>query len=83
MWGWIIALIIGGVAGYIAERIMKVDHSLPVNIALGVAGAFLFNLIAWIVLGVTGGNIIWNLLAGIVGACALIWGWDRYQSRNN
>jgi len=83
MWGLIFALIIGGVAGYIAERIMKRDHSLVVNIALGVAGAFVFNLILWVLFGISGGNILWQLLAGIIGACALIWGWDRYQQRNS
>ncbi len=81
MLGFIIALIIGGVAGYIAELIMKVDHPIWLNVVLGVAGAFLFNILAWLVLGIAGGNIIWQLVAGIVGACALIWAYNRYEKR--
>ena len=81
MLGFIIALIIGGVAGYIAERIMKVDHPIWLNVALGVAGAFLFNIVAWLLLGISGGNILWQLVAGIVGACALIWGYREYEKR--
>ena len=69
------------VAGYIAERIMKVDHPIWLNVLLGIAGAFVFNLIAWLFLGIAGGNILWQLIAGIVGACALIWGYREYEKR--
>ena len=81
MLGFIIAIIIGGVAGYIAERIMKVDHPIWLNVILGMAGAFLFNIIAWLLLGIAGGNILWQLVAGIIGACALIWGYREYEKR--
>lgn len=81
MFGLIIALVIGGVAGYLAERIMKVDHPIWLNVVLGVGGAFIFNLILRIFLGISGGNILWQLLAGVVGACALIWGYNEYQKR--
>ena len=81
MWGFIIALVIGGVAGYIAERIMNVDHPIWLNVVLGVAGAFIFNLIVWVFFGIAGGNILWQLIAGIVGACALIWGYREYEKR--
>lgn len=81
MLGFIIAVIIGGVAGYIAERIMKVDHPIWLNVVLGMAGAFLFNILAWLLLGISGGNILWQLVAGIIGACALIWGYREYEKR--
>lgn len=81
MLGFIIALVIGGVAGFIAEQIMKVHHPIWVNVVLGVAGAFLFNVLAWLVLGIAGGNIIWQLVAGIIGACALIWAYHQYEKR--
>lgn len=81
MLGFILAIIIGGVAGYIAERIMKADHSVFVNVALGIAGAFLLNLVLSIFFGIGGGNLLWQLLAGIVGACILIWGYREYRKR--
>ena len=81
MLGFIIAILIGGVAGYIAERIMKVDHPIWLNVVLGMAGAFLFNILAWLLLGISGGNILWQLVAGIIGACALIWGYREFERR--
>ena len=81
MFGFIIAIVIGGVAGYIAERIMKADHGLVINIALGIAGAFLLNLVLAIFFGIGGGNILWQLLAGIIGACLLIWGYREFKAR--
>lgn len=81
MWGFILALIIGGVAGYIAEKLMKAEHSLVINVVLGVAGAFIVNLILSLFLGLSGGNIFFQLIAGIVGACALIWGYRQYKLR--
>ncbi|MBU1175795.1 MAG: GlsB/YeaQ/YmgE family stress response membrane protein [Alphaproteobacteria bacterium] len=83
MLGFIIAIVIGGVAGYIAERIMKVDHPIWLNIVLGMAGAFLFNIVSWLLLGIAGGNIVWQLVAGVIGACALIWGYREYEKRRS
>jgi len=37
--GWIAAIIIGGVAGWLAEQFMKSDMGLVMNIVLGIVGA--------------------------------------------
>ena len=37
--GWIAAIIIGGIAGWLAERFMKSDLGLLMNIVLGIVGA--------------------------------------------
>ena len=37
--GWIAAIIIGGIAGWLAERFMKSDVGLLMNIVLGIVGA--------------------------------------------
>ena len=81
MLGLIFALIIGGVAGTIAARFMKADNSLILNIILGVSGSFLLNIILGFVFGLWGGNILWQLLIGIIGASLLIWGYRQYQNR--
>ena len=39
--GWIAAIIIGGIAGWLAEQFMKSDMGLLMNIALGIVGAAL------------------------------------------
>ncbi len=71
--GWIAAIIIGGLAGWIASGFMKSDTGIFLNILLGIIGAavarFLFGL-----LGVSFGGWIGYLVAGAVGACILIWG---------
>ncbi len=83
MWGLLIAIVVGGIAGYIAERIMKVDHPIWLNVVLGITGAFLFNIILW-VLGFGGAtNIVGQLIGGIIGACLLIWGYREYEKRRS
>ncbi|MBY5933477.1 GlsB/YeaQ/YmgE family stress response membrane protein [Tateyamaria omphalii] len=70
--GWFAAIIVGALAGWIAEKIMKTDHSLLLNIVLGILGAIVFNAILTFVFGSTLGGWIGQLVAGIVGACILI-----------
>jgi uncharacterized membrane protein YeaQ/YmgE (transglycosylase-associated protein family) len=71
--GWIAAIIIGGLAGWIASSFMKSDTGIFMNIILGIIGAaiasFIFSL-----LGVSFGGWIGYLVAGIIGACILIGG---------
>jgi uncharacterized membrane protein YeaQ/YmgE (transglycosylase-associated protein family) len=81
MWEFLMWIVVGGAAGYIAERLMGEDHNLVVNVALGVAGAFLINILLATILGLTGGNVIAQLLSGIAGACALIWIHREYKKR--
>src|SRR5262249_30815342 len=69
--GWIAAIIIGGIAGWLAEQFMKSQMGLLMNIVLGIVGAavasWLFSL-----LGITFGGWIGYLIAGFIGACILI-----------
>jgi len=69
--GLIISIVIGGFAGWVAEKIMKSDMGLLANIGLGMLGAFLAK-IAFGLLGISFGGPTGYLVAGIVGACALI-----------
>lgn len=70
--GWIAAIIIGGIAGWLAERFMESQMGVFMNILLGIIGAaiasFLFGL-----LGINFGGWVGYLIAGFVGACILIW----------
>lgn len=70
--GWIAAIVIGGVAGWLAEKVMKSDMGVFMNIILGIVGAAIANaVLAWA--GVVLGGWIGYLIAGFVGACVLIW----------
>jgi uncharacterized membrane protein YeaQ/YmgE (transglycosylase-associated protein family) len=70
--GWIAAIIIGGVAGWLAEQFMKSDMGILMNIFLGVIGAVVASAILS-VFGVHLGGWLGYLIAGFIGACLLIW----------
>jgi len=70
--GWIAAIIVGGIAGWLAELFMKSDMGLVMNIVLGIVGAavasWLFSLI-----GISfGPGWVGYLIAGFIGAVILI-----------
>ena len=70
--GLIGAIIIGGLAGWIASMIMKADTGLFANIGLGIVGAVLLNVILSI-FGIYAERAwVPQLIVGLVGACALI-----------
>ena len=72
--GWIATIIVGGLAGWLAEQFMKSDMGLLMNIILGIVGAFVFNLIFGTLLGLYAAESwLMYLIAGFVGACILIW----------
>jgi uncharacterized membrane protein YeaQ/YmgE (transglycosylase-associated protein family) len=68
--GWII---IGVVAGWLAEKIMKRNHGLLTNLIVGVVGAILGGFIASSLLGIpVGGFNIMTLLVATLGAVLLL-----------
>ncbi|MCF3933864.1 GlsB/YeaQ/YmgE family stress response membrane protein [Acuticoccus sp. M5D2P5] len=70
--GWITAIIVGGLAGWIAEKAMKSDMGLLMNIILGIVGAVVLNAIL-AALGVSlGVGWVAYLITGVLGACLLI-----------
>ena len=79
--GWIMTVIIGGLAGWIAEKIMKANHGLLTNIILGIIGAVVLNLILELILGWEAMGWIANLVVAIIGACILIWGYRAIKGR--
>lgn len=70
--GWIAAIIIGGFAGWLAERFMKSDMGLFMNIILGIIGAVVLNFILAAVGVTTGTGWLAYLITGFIGACLLI-----------
>ena len=70
--GWIAAIVVGGIAGWLAEQFMKSDMGLLMNILLGIVGAavasWLFSLIGFSF----GPGWVGYLIAGFIGAVILI-----------
>lgn len=71
--GWFAAIIVGGLAGWIAEKIMKSDMGLLMNIILGILGALVANWLLMMIVGSTLGGWFGQLVVGVIGACLLIW----------
>lgn len=72
--GWIVAIIVGGVIGWLASLVMNRDASMGIfwNIVVGVIGALIGALIG-------GGGVaglaafdIWALIAAFIGAVVLL-----------
>jgi uncharacterized membrane protein YeaQ/YmgE (transglycosylase-associated protein family) len=69
--GWIAAIIIGGLAGWIASGLMKTDTGIFLNVVLGIIGAAIASFLFGI-LGISFGGWIGYLIAGVIGACILV-----------
>jgi uncharacterized membrane protein YeaQ/YmgE (transglycosylase-associated protein family) len=71
--GWLGAVIIGGIAGWLAEIMTRSNMGILTNIVLGVIGAALASwLFAKLGIQIGGPNWLGYLVAGFVGACVLI-----------
>jgi len=66
------AIIVGGIAGWLAEKFMKSDMGIFMNIILGVVGAALLNFVLSIVGIYTGPGVLTYLIVGFIGGCLLI-----------
>jgi len=69
--GWLLAIIVGALAGWIAEQIMRSNQGLLMNIIMGVIGAVVANFLLSM-FGIAFGGVIGYLIAGVIGACILI-----------
>ena len=49
--GWILAIILGGLAGWIAEKVMHSNMGLLMNIILGIVGAVVGNFLLTLIFG--------------------------------
>ncbi|RKF19105.1 GlsB/YeaQ/YmgE family stress response membrane protein [Altericroceibacterium spongiae] len=75
--GWIIALIVGGVAGWLASMVMNRDASMGIfwNIVVGCVGSLIGNALAGPLLGVQGtvqAFSLTGLIIAFIGAVVLL-----------
>lgn len=66
------AIIVGGVAGWLAEQFMKSNMGLLMNIVLGIVGAAALNFVLSLLGIYTGTGVVIYLIVGFIGACLLI-----------
>src|SRR5437879_13549608 len=71
---FIVFLIIGGVAGALAGRVVSGHgYGVLMDIVVGVIGAFIGGWLLSTVLGVSGGGLLISFIAAFVGAVILLW----------
>lgn len=72
-------LLIGFVAGYVAERTMNRDHGLLTNVLVGIDGSFVGGTLAGLV-GIAYQGFLGNLVVAIAGAVVILWIFGRARS---
>ncbi len=65
-------LIIGFIAGYVAEKAMNRDHGLFTNILVGIAGSFVGGTLAGL-LNFNFYGFLGNLIVATAGAILILW----------
>jgi uncharacterized membrane protein YeaQ/YmgE (transglycosylase-associated protein family) len=73
-------LVIGIIAGYIAEKVTASDHGLLTNLLVGIAGSFVGGTLANL-LNIEFYGWLGNLIVASVGAILVLWVWRRLRDR--
>jgi uncharacterized membrane protein YeaQ/YmgE (transglycosylase-associated protein family) len=71
-------LIIGILAGYIAEKVTASDHGLLTNLLVGIAGSFVGGTLAGL-LNIDFQGWLGNLIVAAIGAILLLWVWRSFR----
>ena len=78
--GWLLAIIVGVLAGWIAEKIMRRDHGLLTNLIVGLVGALIGKFLLGM-MGVGYEGILPSLGAAVLGAVILLAILGMFQRR--
>lgn len=84
--GWIGTLVIGGLAGWVASKVMARDESMGVvaNIVVGILGAVVANLLLPM-FGVSGtsdsSGVVTKFIVAFVGALVLLFVWNMFSRK--
>ena len=72
--GWIIAINVGGIIGWLASLVMNRDASMGIfwNIVVGIVGALIGALIGGGGIGGLAAFNLWSLVAAFIGALVLL-----------
>jgi uncharacterized membrane protein YeaQ/YmgE (transglycosylase-associated protein family) len=78
--GFLSMLVIGALAGWIAEKVTSSDHGIFTNILVGIAGSFVGGILASL-LNIPVFGFIRTLVAATIGAIVLLFIWRSVQQR--
>lgn len=73
---FVLLLVVGAAAGFLATRLMKVNADIPTTLAIGVGGAIIGGVLVRYLLEFTG----WlaGFVGAVVGVLLLLWVWKTY-----
>ena len=74
-------IVIGGLAGWIAEKVTKSDHGLITNIIVGIVGAVIGGWLLGLVGVSLAENWIGSLVTAVIGALVLLYGLKFIRGR--
>ncbi len=66
------SLVIGGICGWLAGKIMKTNFSLVMNVILGIIGGVVGGLLLGLI-GFSSTGLIGGIISGVLGACVIIY----------
>ena len=77
--GLIFWIVVGAIAGFLAEKIMKADMGLGMNIVVGIVGALIGGFLITQVLGFGDGEgLIESIVVATLGAVILLWAINKF-----
>lgn len=77
---WIVIIVAGIFAGWIAERLMNRSHGILTNLVVGLLGAFIGSYLAG-VLGIAYSGLLGSVLVAVGGAVALLFVLGLFKRR--
>jgi uncharacterized membrane protein YeaQ/YmgE (transglycosylase-associated protein family) len=80
--GFVEMLLIGAIAGWIAERVTESRHSIFTNILVGIAGSFVGGVLAGI-LNIPVFGFFRTLVAATIGAILILFVWHRVRHQQD
>jgi uncharacterized membrane protein YeaQ/YmgE (transglycosylase-associated protein family) len=80
--GFLGMLIIGIIAGWIAEKVTASDHGLLTNLLVGIAGSFVGGTLAQL-MNIQFNGWLGNLLIAAIGAVLILWLWRMVTAQHS
>ena len=70
--GWFVAIVVGGLAGWLACKLMDMRFGVLMNIIIGIVGAVIGNAVLARFGVFVEGDWLGYLITGFIGACILL-----------
>ena len=79
--GFFATIIVGVIAGWLAEKFMKYDMPVWQNLIVGLLGGALGSAVLGIIGYETTGGLIAGILVAFAGACCILWVWKKIAKK--